>query len=430
MPTGDEAQEKARLIQDPRWALVERVGASPALQRAPRLRELFRYLCECAIRNPHVHVAEPQIGVAVFERSPGYDTNADTIVRVQVSQLRRKVEHHFLSDGKDEPVVIELPKGSYLPVFRARPEPSSPARGAPKPEGAGWRRRSVGIALAAALCVATGLVASRPFRAASRAPHVEHFWRQFTDGRSTQVVLSDVGVTMLADLLGRPVVLKDYLERAYPAGLVAELTADANVKAALTQAAVKGFSNAQDAAVAHAAAVACDRQGPAAPTTLVSARYLKMDPGRPENLVFLGHRRANPWTELFDRTLNFTYRFDEVRRVASFDNHAPHAGEEKSYTVEWGRRGHCLVAYLPKPRGEGSVLLIAGTDWLSGSAGGQFLTDEGSMVGLHQRLGAGLSARLPYFEALVQAELTGSVTTSYRLVAHRVIAPEPPADAP
>ncbi|MGA2327363.1 MAG: hypothetical protein ABSH05_13855 [Bryobacteraceae bacterium] len=65
-------------------------------------------------------ISEHQIGVAVFGRPAGYDSVADTIVRVQVSQLRRRLEHYFLTHGQNEPAVMEIPGGPYVPVFRFR----------------------------------------------------------------------------------------------------------------------------------------------------------------------------------------------------------------------------------------------------------------------------------------------------------------------
>jgi len=58
----------------------------------------------------------------VLGRPPDYDTSHDTLVRVLVSQLRKKLHEHFATDGRDEPVIVEIPKGSYVPVFRPRPE--------------------------------------------------------------------------------------------------------------------------------------------------------------------------------------------------------------------------------------------------------------------------------------------------------------------
>ena len=75
----------------PERALFERIRVSPEFSRSPRLRQLFEYLCEQSIAGPGVPLTEERIGVEVFGRVRGYDTNSDTIVRVQVSQLRKKL---------------------------------------------------------------------------------------------------------------------------------------------------------------------------------------------------------------------------------------------------------------------------------------------------------------------------------------------------
>jgi len=422
------------VIDDPRPALVERVAASANLQRAPRLRELFRYLCEEALRNPDGRLSEQQVGVAVFERPAQYDTNADTIVRVQVSQLRRKLEHHFLAEGRAEPLVIELPKGSYLPVFRPRVEPSAAASAAaaaepmaiaPAPEPRAtvrWPVLSFGLLL---LVVAAGVLMTRqslrPASSPGASPFRDHFWRQFVAGRETQVLLSDASVTMLAELRGRDVTLAEYSQGSYPGSVIADLDLPPKVRAVMEQAAVKGFTNVPDTFVADNVAQMCRLHHPA--VHIVSARDLKPDLARSENLVVLGHRRANPWGSLFETSLDFTYRFDPATRTASIVNRAPQAGEKPAYVVDWGRRGYCVVAYLPKPRGEGNVLLVFGTDWVSVRAGGQFVTDEPALRGVHERLGAGLSEPIPFFAVLLQAELAGNVTTDYRPIAHRRVGP-------
>jgi len=88
-------------------------------QRSARLRELLRYIVECSQQDPPVILSEQQIGSAVFGRPPEYDTSSDTIVRVQISQLRRRLEHYYLTEGQGEVIRIEIPRGSYSAVFRS-----------------------------------------------------------------------------------------------------------------------------------------------------------------------------------------------------------------------------------------------------------------------------------------------------------------------
>src|SRR5215471_4531183 len=101
------------------WALVLRIKESYPLNKAPRSRVLFEYLCAHALNHPDVPLGEQQIGIEVFGREPGY-SNEDTIVRVQVSQLRRRLKEYFLAAGEGEPISIEIPPGHYVPRFIQR----------------------------------------------------------------------------------------------------------------------------------------------------------------------------------------------------------------------------------------------------------------------------------------------------------------------
>jgi len=122
--TSSGSSEKAETPLDPKTepchALVVRIASSPAFQKTNRLRELLLFLCGRALSSADAVIREQEIGVEVFGRSPGYDTAQDNLVRVQASQLRKKLQQYFAAEGRDEPVVIEIPKGSYVPIFRNR----------------------------------------------------------------------------------------------------------------------------------------------------------------------------------------------------------------------------------------------------------------------------------------------------------------------
>lgn len=105
-----------------RDALVRRVASSSVFEKSPRLKAFFLHVCQCALENKPEAATEQQIGFRVYERPPGYNPNEDNIVRSQARLLRMKLEHYFTNEGKDEPVVITIPKGRYLPVFEGRSE--------------------------------------------------------------------------------------------------------------------------------------------------------------------------------------------------------------------------------------------------------------------------------------------------------------------
>jgi TolB-like protein len=63
---------------------------------------------------------ESIIGVAVFGREPGYDPKQDSVVRTEVRRLRVKLIEHYAGEGVGDRLIIDLPKGSYVPVFLER----------------------------------------------------------------------------------------------------------------------------------------------------------------------------------------------------------------------------------------------------------------------------------------------------------------------
>jgi adenylate cyclase len=64
--------------------------------------------------------------VEVFGRDESFDPHIDSIVRVDAGRLRRKLKLYYSDEGQNDPIHIEVPKGSYVPVWRVRPPPESP----------------------------------------------------------------------------------------------------------------------------------------------------------------------------------------------------------------------------------------------------------------------------------------------------------------
>jgi hypothetical protein len=105
---------------DTRWALVLRVASSRHLLKAPQLREILLYLCRRVLTDNPSAISEQEIGCKVLGRRADFNPNEDNIVRVQVRHLRKKLEEYFSSEGLEEPVILTIPKGAYLPHFEPR----------------------------------------------------------------------------------------------------------------------------------------------------------------------------------------------------------------------------------------------------------------------------------------------------------------------
>ena len=94
---------------------LERILASRVFFPAQRSRAFLRYVVEKAIlgRVPK----EYEIAVDVFERSSDYDPAVDATVRVEASRLRSRLREYYATEGPQDPVVIDMPKGGYACVF-------------------------------------------------------------------------------------------------------------------------------------------------------------------------------------------------------------------------------------------------------------------------------------------------------------------------
>jgi hypothetical protein len=135
--------------------LVARILASREFQRAIRLRAFLTYVVEKKIVGAPEEVTESLIGHRVFGRPAAYSPGEDSIVRTEARTLRQRLERYFAGEGAGEPVVLEIPRGGYLPVFRLRSESSVATPGeepaAVAPHRGLSRRQWIGLGATAAL---------------------------------------------------------------------------------------------------------------------------------------------------------------------------------------------------------------------------------------------------------------------------------------
>ena len=112
---------------------VARVLASEEFGRSKRLRRFLCHIVEKTLAGEFNAVKEYNIALAVFDRAATFDPATDTIVRVEARRLRHQLAAYYRGPGRLDPVVIEIPKGGYAPVFRSRrnntPDEASAGRG-------------------------------------------------------------------------------------------------------------------------------------------------------------------------------------------------------------------------------------------------------------------------------------------------------------
>jgi tetratricopeptide (TPR) repeat protein len=119
-------------------AQLERILTSSQLEASPSLCRLLRFVVEETLCGRGGSLKEYSLGTQVFDRGEAFDPRMDPIVRVQARNLRARLAQYYTGPGVSDPILIDLPKRTYVPVFQARTAEApavetaeEPAEGAP-----------------------------------------------------------------------------------------------------------------------------------------------------------------------------------------------------------------------------------------------------------------------------------------------------------
>jgi hypothetical protein len=436
-------------------ALLNRILSSPQLKRSARMRELLAYVGRRALEDGCEQLHEQEIGTEVFDRPAGYDTGVDNIVRVNATELRKRIEAYFETEGCSEPLVMEIPRGSYIPVFRYRPVespilngaaipalvpdrearivpdetpqllplPTLPPRGRRRP----WIAGTVVLGLAAVVLSAICLRLSLDNRTMHKQlfpweyqPAVSAFWSGFLGANpTTDVVLSDTAFGMFQVISKQSLTLQDYLNRSY-AGQLQKQKLDPQTHAMLAMLARRTLLSRGEFTMAEHLN---DLDPLNSQIHMYFARNYMPSMLNRHNVVLFGTRLSNPWMEVFNDRLVFTLKRNP--NVADpeaagaprliINDRSPAAGEEATY-IPSVPVGYCTAAYLPNPDRTGRVLLIEGTSSEAAQGCGDFLLSESGMENLQKKLG---KTTFPFFQVLLRTSELIDVPITATIVATR-----------
>src|SRR4051812_14544902 len=96
---------------------LERILTSAQLVTSPSLSRFLRYIVEETLAGRSAEIREYTSGVHVFDRGEDFNPRLDPIVRVQARNLRSRMAKYYEGPGVEDPIRIELPKGTYVPIF-------------------------------------------------------------------------------------------------------------------------------------------------------------------------------------------------------------------------------------------------------------------------------------------------------------------------
>ncbi len=398
---------------DLRWELVQRIIESRHLVGSARLRDFLLHVTACAIRETPEEATEQQIGIQVFQRPPGFNSSEDSIVRSQARLLRRKLAEYFKAEGASEPLLIEIPKGHYLPAFSPSPpaglarearEGSADETGANAPAGRvgvdeikrqrGWLSlASVGLALL--LCFVL-IGAFRWQRQAAAVKPVRQLWAPFLAGDPPLVIYSNA--LFVGDA-------KDGMRYAASDG------PDAH-----SSELVDSYTGVGELISVHELTEMFDRQG--AEFLLKRSPLVTWDEARSRNLIFIGSAAENGSLKLLPSTQDFTLM--ATADAAGIVNHHPLPGEPQVYVRPEHplTKDYAVVALLPGVQSDHRMFVFSGLTTLGTQAAVEYALAPDTAAELMRR--ASFGGGVHNFEALLEVNIRGGVPLQPRLVSIRV----------
>ncbi len=435
----DSATSQSPLDPAACWTLVERIAASSQLKRATRLRDLLLFVGRRQLKEGCDHLHEQEIGIEVFGRTDGYDTNLDNIVRSNFSELRKRIEAYFDADGRAENLLLEIPRGSYSLVFKKR-EINQPFEAEVPSPFSNPRREEVGAvtidvgtvkrAILNRLLAATAIVAivalsaacvglwvqnrtlqrslnltDRSFYSWRYEPTVASFWKVFLDSRiDTDVVVPDAALSQYEYYTRTSVSLRDYVNRSYVGQLQAQMLSP-DMRAIFNSFTSLNFVTLSAIKMAHSI-LALDPLNQRM-HLYFSREYIPSFIER-DNVILIGDQVSNPYIQLIENRLNFSV--DRVgNHLGPVINRSAAQGEPATYFAS-DSIGYCVVAYLPNPGHNGKFLLIQGSSPAATQAAEFFLLSESRLSAFKQQLH---TKDFPYFEVLLKtSQVTGTPLTA------------------
>ena len=402
-------------------AQVDKLVNSHVLHGSESLCKLLRYLAKHVLDHPGAPIKEYQIATEVFGRSKDFDPQLDSMVRVQAGRLRAKLAEYYGANGTEDPITVDLPKGTYVLAFHHRThaakqhlatnEPDLHATIAPR-SNRKWMTATLvmGVLLGIALLAIFTLLWARSSAQAGLAHESEVapaafrvFWNGFVSGQEEPwVIFSN------AAFVGRPETGMRYYDGGKDKGsfILDHYTGVGEVLAVHELDRVFGLLHRQ--------------------IRIKRGSLFSLDDAKNNNLIFIGSPFENLTLLELPGTQEFVFRRASSgprKDEEAIMNVHPQPGEAKEYFPS--PRNSSLIedyAVIGLIRGLNptqAVLILAGTTTLGTQAAVEYVCRQSSVEELLLRLPVSQNGQLKPFEAVIRVKVTRGVPVGSELVALR-----------
>jgi hypothetical protein len=411
-----------------RRLLIGRIAASTLFQKAPRLRDFLLYAADCTLENRLADARESVIAERVFNRRLELQGGQDSIVRAEARNLRKRLETYFETEGRNESLIVTMPKGGYALAFEPplpQPDAEAPAStatsetnkkqglpaassvpfpGEPTDNRARQIRYYRNACIALILLVIVTSALAWHWRSAegelAEEIHVEQPLFPFSalvgQGREMLIITSDTGLLQISSLAHRRITLDEYMARSYPE--VSKIEPPSLIR----NWNVWEFTDGREMTVAG---LIIRRNAQFAQHIILrSGHEVQIQDFKDKSNVLIGSPISNPWAQLYEDRLNFRCDLDENGRILFLEKST--SGVISQYPNDDDirhNRTYARIAFLPATSDAAPSLLIAGTTAQSTEAAGELLLNKSRFGQTLRSMGIDPGGPPRFFEILIRS---------------------------
>jgi hypothetical protein len=407
-------------------AQVERILQSKLFRTSEVLCHLFTYLADKSLDGTGDDLKEYTIGLDALGKPASFDPRQESVVRMHTARMRQKLSEYYRTEGTDDPVIVEMPKGGFKVTFEPRRPVAVPVE-IPEPARA-WRPREIVLVGALAITISCA------------AYFMTRLWRvEGTDGASSATItgtwtpaLRELWEPLLSSTRRLVVCVATPLFVSVPGfGVVREASINDwdDVPASTRLSSLEGALRAgmtepsygyTEAGTATGAFLLGQFLAPRKQAVLITrANVMSWPEIAEDNVIFLGPAAGIHQTEDLPTDAQLVLDPTGVRNLS------PRSGEPafiQDRPAEGGAESgvsYSLISRVPAMNGPGAILMLSGNQIASVMGGVQAFTNPALAQMLVSRLQTGSGAIPKYFQVVLSVKAMDDVPVKIEYMFHR-----------
>jgi hypothetical protein len=373
---------------------IQRILQSKAFRTSEVQRNLLAYLADKSLSGTSDSLKEYTVGLDVFGKPASYDPRQESTVRMHVGRLRQKLAEFYRTEGIDDPIVVDLPKGGFKVTFEPRAEPRQPdslgaalAPASSASPGASLYVREIALVAALLVAVACALYYAAKFRRAEQTvaktpvvsvwtPELQQLWAPILNSsRPLMICLS----TPSPDVTG--------VGAAHGAFLLGQFLGQRKQDIQLT------------------------------PSDLLSMPELAMG-----NVVFLGPATGSRETKAISGERQIVLDPDGIRNLKPLPGEPAFLSDRAPQDPQGTAESYALISHVPGLNGNGEILYFSGNQTPAVMGAVQAFTDPASARDLVSKLDVPGGTLPRYYQVVLRVTSMDEMPIKVSYVFHREIA--------